>query len=62
MEYRRLGKTELRVSALGLGTWQLGGEWGSRFDQSDVDTLLGRAAELGVNVIAARPDDQPTPR
>jgi aryl-alcohol dehydrogenase-like predicted oxidoreductase len=51
MEYRRLGKTELRVSALGLGTWQLGGEWGQQFDQSDADKILGRAAELGINLV-----------
>lgn len=51
MKYRRLGKTGLRVSVVGVGTWQLGGEWGKRFDQQEVNSLLGRAAELGVNLI-----------
>ncbi len=51
MKYRRLGKTGLRVSAVGVGTWQFGGEWGKRFTQGEVDRLLGRAEELGINLI-----------
>ena len=51
MKYRRLGSTGLRVSVLGVGTWQLGGEWGQRFTQPEVDQLLGRAHELGANLI-----------
>jgi len=51
MKYRRLGKTGLGVSVIGVGTWQLGGEWGQRFTQQEVDQLLGRARELGVNLV-----------
>lgn len=51
MQYRRLGKTGLRVSVVGVGTWQFGGEWGQAFDQAEVDRILGRAAELGINLI-----------
>lgn len=51
MKYRRLGKTGLRVSVIGVGTWQLGGEWGKVFEQSEVDAMLGRARELGINLI-----------
>jgi myo-inositol catabolism protein IolS len=51
MKYRRLGKTGLRVSVVGLGTWQLGGEWGKDFQQSEVDAMFDRARELGVNLI-----------
>ena len=51
MKYRQLGNTGLRVSVIGVGTWQLGGEWGQRFTQRDVNRLLGRAGELGVNLI-----------
>lgn len=51
MRYRRLGRTGLRVSVVGVGTWQFGGEWGRRFDQTEADRILGRAAELGINLI-----------
>ena len=51
MKYRRLGKTGLRVSVIGVGTWQLGGEWGKTFEQAEVDAMLARAHELGINLI-----------
>jgi aryl-alcohol dehydrogenase-like predicted oxidoreductase len=51
MKVRRLGRTGLKVSVIGVGTWQLGGEWGRRFTQPEVDRLLGRARELGVNLV-----------
>ncbi len=51
MEYRRLGKTELDVSAVGVGTWQFGGDWGKDISQDDVNAMLGRAKELGINLI-----------
>jgi myo-inositol catabolism protein IolS len=49
--YRRLGRTELRVSAVGVGTWQFGGEWGHRYTQGEVDDILDTAAEQGINLI-----------
>jgi len=51
MKYRRLGKANLRVSVVGLGTWQLGGEWGKDFEQAEVDAMFDRARALGVNLI-----------
>ena len=51
MKYRQLGKTDIRVSVIGIGTWQFGGEWGKMFEQAEVDAMLERAAELGVNLI-----------
>jgi aryl-alcohol dehydrogenase-like predicted oxidoreductase len=51
MRYRRLGRTSLRVSVVGVGTWQFGGEWGKQFAQHEVDGILGRARELGINLI-----------
>jgi myo-inositol catabolism protein IolS len=51
MKYRRLGKTDLNVSVVGVGTWQFGGEWGKEFSQQEVNQILGRATELGINLI-----------
>src|ERR1700687_900421 len=51
MKYRRLGKTNLRVSVIGMGTWQFGGEWGKDFQQNDVDRMFDAARELGINLI-----------
>ncbi|MEN6560345.1 MAG: aldo/keto reductase [Acidobacteriota bacterium] len=51
MKYRTLGRTSLKVSVVGIGTWQLGGEWGKTFTQAEVDAILDRAAEAGVNLI-----------
>ncbi len=51
MKYRTLGRTGLKVSVVGVGAWQFGGEWGKSFSQSEVDAILDRAAEAGVNLI-----------
>jgi len=51
MKYRRLGKTDLKVSVVGVGTWQFGGEWGKAFTPQEVSRLLSRARELGINLI-----------
>ncbi|TBL79895.1 aldo/keto reductase [Paenibacillus thalictri] len=51
MKYRRLGKTELKVSVVGVGTWQLGGAWGKDYTQDEVDAILDKAHELGINLL-----------
>ena len=51
MKYRRLGKTEARVSVVGVGTWQFGGEWGKDFTQAEVDAIFDAARETGINLI-----------
>jgi aryl-alcohol dehydrogenase-like predicted oxidoreductase len=51
MKYRTLGRTGLRVSVVGVGAWQFGGEWGRTFSQGEVDAILDRAAEAGINLI-----------
>jgi aryl-alcohol dehydrogenase-like predicted oxidoreductase len=51
MQYRRLGKTDLKVSVVGVGAWQFGGEWGQEFTQAETDAIIHRAGELGINLI-----------
>jgi myo-inositol catabolism protein IolS len=51
MKYRTLGRTGLKVSVVGVGGWQFGGEWGKAFTQPEVDAILDRAAEAGINLI-----------
>ncbi|WP_026297418.1 aldo/keto reductase [Paenibacillus daejeonensis] len=51
MKYRRLGSTELKVSVVGVGTWQFGGDWGKAFTQREVDEILDKAYELGINLL-----------
>jgi aryl-alcohol dehydrogenase-like predicted oxidoreductase len=47
MEQRVLGKTGREVSIVGLGTWQLGADWGS-VSEADAIAVLDAAAKSGV--------------
>ena len=51
MKYRRLGSTEMPVSVVGIGTWQFGGEWGHDYEVAEVEAILDRARELGINLL-----------
>ena len=51
MKYRMLGKTGFEISEVSLGTWQVGGRWGSPFSDSNAEEILNRAIDLGVNFI-----------
>lgn len=51
MKYRRLGKTGEKVSVVGVGTWQFGGEWGKDFEQKEVNQMFIAAREVGMNLI-----------
>ncbi|NTU93233.1 MAG: aldo/keto reductase [Chlorobiaceae bacterium] len=55
MQTRQLGNTSMQVTAIGLGTWAIGGAgwaygWGAQ-DDSESITAIRRAVELGVNWI-----------
>ncbi|MDD5659950.1 MAG: aldo/keto reductase [Actinomycetota bacterium] len=49
MKYRILGKTGFNVSEISLGTWQLGGKWGEKYDNKTAESILDKAVEMGVN-------------
>ena len=51
MKYRLLGKTGLKVSVIGLGTWQFGGEWGKSFSAQEAEGIISHAQSLGINLI-----------
>lgn len=50
MNRRRLGRSELSLSILGMGCWQYGGGkyWGEQ-SQQDVDEVVHAALDLGIN-------------
>ena len=47
MQYRRLGRSGLQVSTIGLGTNQFGG----KVDQGGVNQIIETAIDLGINLI-----------
>jgi myo-inositol catabolism protein IolS len=51
MIYRTLGATGLKVSAVGMGTWQLGGEWGKTFTSAEVAAIFDAARETGITLV-----------
>ncbi|MEQ9099687.1 MAG: aldo/keto reductase [Imperialibacter sp.] len=51
MNYRQLGKTNFKISEISLGTWQVGGKWGSPFNDAEADKIINTAIDQGVNFI-----------
>lgn len=49
MNYRDFGNTGMKVSEISLGTWQLGGKWGSDYSEQNALTTLETAYEQGIN-------------
>jgi len=50
MQYRRLGKTDYEISAIGFGAWAIGADWGTVDDKVSI-AALHAAADAGVNFI-----------
>jgi aryl-alcohol dehydrogenase-like predicted oxidoreductase len=48
MEFRQLGRTGWKVSAISFGAWAIGGAWGEVEDRQSL-AALNRAVDLGVN-------------
>ena len=49
MKQRTLGTEGFKVSEIGLGCWQLGGDWGPSVDQGKAFEILSAAVENGVS-------------
>src|SRR3954447_20004658 len=47
MQELRLGRTELDVSTIALGTWSFGGDWGA-VDADAATRTVARAVDLGI--------------
>jgi aryl-alcohol dehydrogenase-like predicted oxidoreductase len=48
MEYRKLGDSDLKLSAIGFGCWAMGGGWGQTDDRESI-AAARRALDLGIN-------------
>jgi len=58
MQHATLGNTDFKISAIGLGTWAIGGEWafgwGPQDDAASIAAIV-RAVESGINWIDTAP-------
>lgn len=56
MQYRNLGKTDLKASVVSLGSWAIGGDsaWGFSDDTQSVLTIQ-KSLDLGINVVDTAP-------
>jgi aryl-alcohol dehydrogenase-like predicted oxidoreductase len=50
MEYRTLGRSDLSVSAIGLGCMSMSGTYG-KSDDAESTAVIERALDIGVNFI-----------
>jgi methylglyoxal reductase len=56
MKYRRIGKTDLSASCIGLGTFEIGGSsWWDELDDKKSIRTIRAALDLGVNFIDTAP-------
>lgn len=55
MEYRTLGKSDLKVSVVGLGTWALGNDFFGNVDDRTSVSAIHAALDAGINLIDTAP-------
>ena len=50
MKYRRLGKSDIKVSEIGFGAWTIGLDWwGKKIEDDEAISMLKRAFDKGIN-------------
>ena len=55
MEIRTLGESELRVSAIGLGTWALGNDFFGHVDDEESIAAIRAGLDNGINLVDTAP-------
>ncbi len=55
MIYRQLGQSDIEVSAVGLGTWAIGGTWWGSAQESDSIAAIQAGLDAGINLIDTAP-------
>jgi len=55
MRYKQLGKSDLNVSVVGLGTWAMGGDFWGKVDDDQSIATIREAVDNGVNLIDTAP-------
>ena len=53
LERTRLGRSNLEVSRIAFGTWQLGGDWGATDEDAAVAAIRHAAATAGSSLCGA---------
>ena len=50
MRYNKLGKTDIKVSEIGFGTWALALDWwGKKIEEDEAKKMLKKAYDVGIN-------------
>lgn len=55
MLYRQLGKSDLNVSAVAMGTWAIGGLWWGGTDEQNAIAAIRAGLDAGINLIDTAP-------
>lgn len=55
MIYRAIGKSDLRVSAVGMGTWAMGNDYWGRVEDRDSIEAIQAGIDRGINLIDTAP-------
>ena len=55
MLYRQLGKSDLNVSAVAMGTWAIGGLWWGGTEEQDAIAAIRAGLDAGINLIDTAP-------
>ena len=55
MQFRKLGKFELTMSVIGIGTWELGGNQYGPIDEGEAVAAIHRGLDLGITCVDTAP-------